>query len=651
MKILLSIFTFLTIATLFATAQSVPLGMKYQAVARDLSGQVLADQDIYLQINLVTIGEVKTQVYSEVHGVRTNNLGLFTLSIGEGVQNGGSFSSVPWSSEEVWMEIKIQEKSGAEFVTISNSQMLSVPYAFHAATATEITGVNEVRSGPTPGVPSQNWSLFGNSDSNPEVDKLGTTDLADLVIVTNNVERMRILEDGDIEIANSLNIGKDLSVEENVYLNTDNGQTINYGPFTVEHMSPTALTGSLTVYNQQPTLLSGTLTVDLATDLNASLNVDGITDLNSALNVNNGSPTLLTGTLEVDNDATFHNHVLLDNPALSSTSTTTGALVIAGGLGIGENLNVGGASAFGGPVNFMSPVTISSDEESTNATSGALRVVGGVGIGKRLNVVGATGLGSTLNVTGATTLSNTLSVAQATNLLSTLTVTGHSQLNNTLGVTGITSLTHGQNASSTATGALRVSGGVGIVKNLHVGGNTVLNNVLNVSANVAKPGGSNPVTLPVHHIANFYNSADGNGISIKLGAGTPHNNNNFITFYKSNGGTVGRIEGEHGSSDYGRNDEYTNDVIFKSTAVAKTVLDEVFAIAETALAGSEIAMAAGSVTSCIGFGACVTLPIPAFDRLDNSTEHPSGSLKSYSALVKSSLHLPIWQHSLLHMII
>jgi hypothetical protein len=613
MKILISIFTFLTMASFFVTAQNVPLGMKYQAVARDLSGQILADKTINLQINLIAVGEEKTLAYSENHVIKTNMLGLFTLSIGEGTVKTGGFAEVPWSSKEVWMEVKIQENEGEDFITISNSQMLSVPYAFHAATANDITGVSAIRESGSLGVPSQNWSLFGNSTSDPLVDKLGTTDLADLVIVTNNIERMRILEGGDIEMVNNVNIGKDLTVEESVYLNATTGKTVNYGPFKVDNMSPTSLTGSLTVFNKQPTLLSGTLTVDLATDLNTSLNVDGITDLNSSLNVNNGSPTLLTGTLEVDNDATFHNHVLLDNAALSSTSTTTGALVVAGGLGLGENLNVGGSAAFGGPVNFMSPVTISADEESTSSTTGALRVVGGVGIGKRLNVIGATSLGNTLGVTGATTLSNTLGVTGATNLISSLTVGGATQLNSTLGVTGITRITNNTASTNVSSGALVVTGGAGLGGNLNVGGSTTLNGTLNLSANVANAGsGANPVTTPGNHIVNFYNAnTNGNGISIKLNVGTPQNKNNFITFYNSAGSTVGRIEGENGQADYDRNAEYTNDVIFKSIGLATTTLDAALTTAEEILAGTEIVAAATSSTACVGLGACVTTPIPS----------------------------------------
>ncbi len=67
-----------------AFSQNVPQGMKYQAVARTLSGNVIANQEISLKISLVNSGKSAAVYYSEVHTVTTNQLGLFTLVIGEG---------------------------------------------------------------------------------------------------------------------------------------------------------------------------------------------------------------------------------------------------------------------------------------------------------------------------------------------------------------------------------------------------------------------------------------------------------------------------------------------------------------------------------------------------------------------------------------
>ncbi len=374
-KILL--FTILMAIGISLLMAQAPQAFKYQAVVRDLNGSVIADQNINLRISILFGGIAGDVVYSETHPATTNGMGLVNLEIGRGFNPDGSISEINWAAGDYYVKIEMDENGGSNFEPMGVAQLLSVPYALHAITAEGIAGE-------TDGVPANNWILFGNSNTNPVEDKLGTTDAADLVIVTDDMERMRVLSDGDIKILNSAEVGLNLEVKQNVNLNTYSGETNNYGPFTVANLSPT--------------LLSGTLTVDLHTDLNSSLNVDGITDLNSAFNVNNGSPSLLTGTLLVNENATFNRHVTLDDPDLGATSPSTGALVVAGGVGIGENLYVGGSAFFDGPL------AVTNETESTDPFTGALTVAGGVGIAKRLNVGGATMIENTLGVNGQMTV-------------------------------------------------------------------------------------------------------------------------------------------------------------------------------------------------------------------------------------------------------
>ncbi|WP_294208317.1 cell wall anchor protein [uncultured Chryseobacterium sp.] len=48
---------------------------------------------------------------------------------------------------------------------------------------------------------AQAWSLIGNSGTNPSINYLGTSDTADLVMKTNNLERMRINTAGNVGIS------------------------------------------------------------------------------------------------------------------------------------------------------------------------------------------------------------------------------------------------------------------------------------------------------------------------------------------------------------------------------------------------------------------------------------------------------------------
>ncbi|RLD19007.1 MAG: hypothetical protein DRI69_09385, partial [Bacteroidetes bacterium] len=367
--------------------------MKYQAVARDLSGEVLADQEIVLSISLHNADPALKSEYKELHQVVTNKFGLFTLAVGEGQTMYGNFDEIPWSTNDIYMAVSIKDDASGNFAIISDSRLLSVPYAFHAATAAALvdgnnsshgSGVEE--TGSESGIESPYWTVYGNKRAR-QLSKLGTTDDVDLVIVTKNAERLRVLSQGDIEIAENLKIAKALKVDGIIETESE-----------VFAGSDVFIAGSLTVNNKSPTLLSGTLTVDRATDLNSSLNVDGFTDLNSALFVNNSSPTLLSGKLLTMGDATFNKHVILDNSAYNSLTPSQGALVVAGGVGIGRNVTIGenlkvlGSSTFEGPTS-MSTLDLDGTDQSNDITSGALTVAGGVGIVKQMHVGGTARFG------------------------------------------------------------------------------------------------------------------------------------------------------------------------------------------------------------------------------------------------------------------
>jgi hypothetical protein len=571
-------------------AQKIPAGMKYQAVARNSSGEILPSKNITLKIELKSAPDKGGKTYySEEHAITTNQLGLFDLVVGEGKSGLGVFNNVPWSSEDIWMAVSLKEK-GITFSAVTESRLLAVPYAFHAATAGKIiSDLNAKVIGNDPGVPANVWSLQGNLKSDASKDRLGTTDYVDLVIITNNLERMRILANGDIYMKRSLNVGANITVDSSAYFNKKSGETINYGPFTVDRTSPTLLSGTLTV--DGATDLNNSLNVDGPTDLNSrlfvnnasptkltgTLQVDGVTDLNNSFFVNNISPSVLTGTLRVDKDANFKEFVLLDGARATheSTSTTTGALVVFGGFGLGGNLNVGGESAFGGPVKFAAAVSITDLTESTSTTTGALIVGGGVGIGKRLNVGGG-GL-----------------------------------FESTLGVAGITSLTNNSQSTAIGNGALVVTGGVGIGQNLNVGGDEALTGALTVGG-ITNVNNILNVTMNGSYAANFTNNnASGNGISIKINKGTPSNSNNFINFQNSSGTTVGRIEGETLSEMYASQD-YKNELSSKTYDVVSGALDVGLATYNLVSAIAFSIEAAASVNACAGLGIVACPPIASF---------------------------------------
>lgn len=117
------------LTTVFAQA---PQKINYQAVARSTSGNVIANQNLGVRVNIRQTSVSGTVVYSEMHTSLTNEYGLFNLSIGTGSVISGFFSSIQWGGTPHFLEIGIDTAGGTNFVVIGTTELLSVPYALYA---------------------------------------------------------------------------------------------------------------------------------------------------------------------------------------------------------------------------------------------------------------------------------------------------------------------------------------------------------------------------------------------------------------------------------------------------------------------------------------------------------------------------------------
>ena len=82
-----SFFTF----QLVSTHAQVPQAFNYQAVARSVSGAVLANQAISLRFTVHSDSLSGNSVYQETQAKTTNQFGLFTAEVGKGTPVAGNF--------------------------------------------------------------------------------------------------------------------------------------------------------------------------------------------------------------------------------------------------------------------------------------------------------------------------------------------------------------------------------------------------------------------------------------------------------------------------------------------------------------------------------------------------------------------------------
>ncbi len=120
------------IGTSYAQA---PQGIPYQAVARNSSGNILANQNIRVRFTIrdsVATGVIK---YQETFTPTTNSLGLFNVNVGMGTVLSGTFSGINWGVNAKYMQVEMDPAGGTAYVDMGTTQMMSVPYALHAGSA------------------------------------------------------------------------------------------------------------------------------------------------------------------------------------------------------------------------------------------------------------------------------------------------------------------------------------------------------------------------------------------------------------------------------------------------------------------------------------------------------------------------------------
>jgi hypothetical protein len=232
------------------------------------------------------------------------------------------------------------------------------------------------------------------------------------------------------------------------------------------------------------TTLSAGLNGTSAT-LSGNLGVTGTTMLVGGLS---GTSAVLSGNLGVTGTSLLSGPVVISN-ATDSTSTTTGALTIAGGAGIRGNLWVGGDVDVWGTIR-MQGVGL----DTITGSTGTFVYVSVTGPGAALTVTNSMTVGQqitagSLNVLGQSTLSN---VTANISTITTLIVTGNEVVNGNLGVatnfnvTGTTVL----NGSATANGNLFVNNALAVTGTSVLNGNVAANGNLGVGGNLNVTGTS-----------------------------------------------------------------------------------------------------------------------------------------------------------------
>jgi len=168
MKKILPVSFFLSLFFGFVTnkviAQGAPQGINYQAVARDISGNLLANKSIDVRFDISDATTV-VKYEEEFLSVTTNQFGLFNRVIGKGTVISGNFSSLDWGGSYHSIEVLVRYPSGSgSYLSLGITQLMSVPYALYAGNSKSGT-TWYVGSGSTFPTGANNGDLYLDSSS------------------------------------------------------------------------------------------------------------------------------------------------------------------------------------------------------------------------------------------------------------------------------------------------------------------------------------------------------------------------------------------------------------------------------------------------------------------------------------------------------
>ena len=172
---------------LFAQA---PQAIPYQGVARNAAGNILASQAISLRITIHEGNANGMVSFIEVDTVTTNNLGLFSMNIGNGIPVIGTLSTVNWKTGNKFLQVEMDPSGGSSYFDMGTQQLMSVPYALFA-TSSATSGDNQ-------------WTILGADIYNNNSGNVG-------IASTSPEFRLSLDNDGGILAKGTWNAGNTLT--------------------------------------------------------------------------------------------------------------------------------------------------------------------------------------------------------------------------------------------------------------------------------------------------------------------------------------------------------------------------------------------------------------------------------------------------------
>jgi len=114
--------------------------MSYQAIIRDQSQQLVSERSIGIRVSILQGSETGIVVFQETYNPNptSNQNGLITLEIGDGVAITGKFEEIDWTVGPFFLKTEYDLDGGISYSIDGTMQILSVPYSLYAKKAGKV---------------------------------------------------------------------------------------------------------------------------------------------------------------------------------------------------------------------------------------------------------------------------------------------------------------------------------------------------------------------------------------------------------------------------------------------------------------------------------------------------------------------------------
>jgi hypothetical protein len=209
----------ITLVFLIDNNAQAPHSFKYQAIARDNKGEIIANQFLGMRITILQGDIAGDEIYVETHQLSSNKFGLINLEIGNGTSISGDFSSIDWSTGPYFVKIEMDIDGGDNYTVLGTSQLLSVPYALYAEKAGNfnIIDTNCINLNCSPWIKNGNKMYYNEGNVG-----IGTSDPGYLLDIQGDADLYSLTQRQFILLHNKNN-----SIHSNVALHFRSGTDMN----------------------------------------------------------------------------------------------------------------------------------------------------------------------------------------------------------------------------------------------------------------------------------------------------------------------------------------------------------------------------------------------------------------------------------------